>query len=116
MAYSGQLGWLYWDINSIASRAIESPQPNGQAGHQGVLRVYLSSKPVIKEYTPIATMVAGPTVLCLWSGGTRATGGFCHPHRPMLSLAKRFYARQRPNSILAPPAATEPGRTRRGLN
>jgi hypothetical protein len=59
MAYSGQLGWLYWDINSIASRAIESPQPNGQAGHQGVLRVYLSSKPVIKEYTPIATMVAG---------------------------------------------------------
>jgi hypothetical protein len=54
----GQLGWLCWDINSIASRAIESAQPNGQAGHQVVLRVYLAAKPFIKEYTSMATMVA----------------------------------------------------------
>jgi hypothetical protein len=120
MAYSGQLGWLYWDINSIVGRAIESAQPDGQAGHQVVLRVYLAAKPVIKEYTTMATMVAsekykpkvslptGGLVIELlndrsrsWSGGTRAAGGFCHPHGPMLSLAKRFCARQRPNSILA---------------
>ncbi|PLW31973.1 hypothetical protein PCANC_21988 [Puccinia coronata f. sp. avenae] len=120
MAYSGQLGWLYWDINSIAGRAIESAQPDGQAGHQVVLRVYLAAKPVIKEYTTMATMVAsekykpkaslptGGLVIELlndrsrsWSGGTRAADGFCHPHGPMLSLAKRFCARQRPNSILA---------------
>ncbi|PLW37652.1 hypothetical protein PCASD_12183 [Puccinia coronata f. sp. avenae] len=61
-----------------------------------------------EKYKPKASLPTGGLVIELlndrsrsWSGGTRAADGFCHPHGPMLSLAKRFCARQRPNSILA---------------